>query len=59
MRGQVPWQLVATVTLLAIALATSVSHHRVGDSIVIAVLLAPGLILILALGVIGVRHRGR
>jgi hypothetical protein len=57
MRHVLPWGLIATVSLLGIALGISASHNRLWDSIVIAVLIVPGLGLIVGLAIL--RAQGR
>ena len=58
MRHVLPWGTIVTVSLLGIALAISASDRRLWDSIVIAVLIVPGLGLIVALAVLRPRDHG-
>jgi hypothetical protein len=56
---RVPWRLVAVPALLGVALGISVANGQTGDAVIIAVLLAFGLILFGVAAFLGVRHRDR
>jgi hypothetical protein len=59
---EVPWWLVATLALLGVALGLSIAAGQTGDSVIIAVVLALGILILVfyvAVALFGLRRDGR